>query len=110
MGTSTITLDNSVWTSMSHPEPQVSTFSKPHKPVCLRPTSYISEAAASLLDRRLDLHIVPRTELVSLSSQVRSVTPMELHVCQLIVFLPRHSSMTGLTERISRKEGPSQRR
>ena len=32
--------------------------------------SYISEAAASLLDRRLDLHIVPRTELVSLSSPV----------------------------------------
>lgn len=32
--------------------------------------SYISEAAASLLDRRLDLHIVPPTELVSLSSPV----------------------------------------
>lgn len=30
--------------------------------------SYISEAAASLLDTRLDLHIVPRTELVSFSS------------------------------------------
>ncbi|KAI0315476.1 phosphatidylinositol 3 and 4-kinase-domain-containing protein [Amylostereum chailletii] len=37
---------------------------------CLIPNlSYISEAAASLLDRRLNLHIVPRTELVSLSSQ-----------------------------------------
>ncbi|KIK03471.1 hypothetical protein K443DRAFT_676654 [Laccaria amethystina LaAM-08-1] len=36
---------------------------------CLIPNlSYISEAAASLLDRRLDLHIVPPTELVSLSS------------------------------------------
>ncbi|KAI0051900.1 hypothetical protein FA95DRAFT_1484684 [Auriscalpium vulgare] len=36
---------------------------------CLIPNlSYISEAAASLLDTRLDLHIVPRTELVSLSS------------------------------------------
>jgi phosphatidylinositol 4-kinase type 2 len=33
--------------------------------------SYISEAAASLLDQRLHLHIVPRTELVSLSSPVR---------------------------------------
>jgi hypothetical protein len=32
--------------------------------------SYISEAAASLLDDRLSLNIVPRTELVSLSSQV----------------------------------------
>lgn len=36
---------------------------------CLIPNlSYISEAAASLLDRRLELYIVPRTELVSLSS------------------------------------------
>lgn len=34
--------------------------------------SYISEAAASLLDERLGLNIVPRTQLVSLSSQVRS--------------------------------------
>ena len=32
--------------------------------------SYISEAAASLLDQRLHLYIVPRTELVSLSSSV----------------------------------------
>ncbi|TFY57039.1 hypothetical protein EVJ58_g7265 [Rhodofomes roseus] len=36
---------------------------------CLIPNlSYISEAAASLLDERLDLYIVPRTQLVSLSS------------------------------------------
>ncbi|GJE94494.1 hypothetical protein PsYK624_106640 [Phanerochaete sordida] len=36
---------------------------------CLIPNlSYISEAAASLLDERLELHIVPKTELVSLSS------------------------------------------
>lgn len=35
--------------------------------------SYISEAAASLLDERLDLHIVPRTQLVSLSSPVGTV-------------------------------------
>ncbi|KIY46206.1 hypothetical protein FISHEDRAFT_48152 [Fistulina hepatica ATCC 64428] len=36
---------------------------------CLIPNlSYISETAASLLDRRLELYIVPRTELVSLSS------------------------------------------
>ena len=33
-------------------------------------SSYISEAAASLLDTRLDLHIVPKTQLVSLSSPV----------------------------------------
>lgn len=32
-------------------------------------SSYISEAAASLLDERLSLNIVPRTQLVSLSSQ-----------------------------------------
>ena len=31
-------------------------------------SSYISEAAASLLDERLSLNIVPRTQLVSLSS------------------------------------------
>ncbi|KAF8161071.1 phosphatidylinositol 3 and 4-kinase-domain-containing protein [Crassisporium funariophilum] len=37
---------------------------------CLIPNlSYISEAAASLLDDRLDLHLVPPTQLVSLSSQ-----------------------------------------
>ncbi|KAK2463289.1 hypothetical protein APHAL10511_004944 [Amanita phalloides] len=37
---------------------------------CLIPNlSYISEAAASLLDERLNLHIVPPTRLVSLSSQ-----------------------------------------
>ncbi|KAG2015532.1 phosphatidyl inositol kinase [Coprinopsis cinerea AmutBmut pab1-1] len=37
---------------------------------CLIPNlSYISEAAASLLDTRLDLHIVPPTKLVSLSSE-----------------------------------------
>ncbi|KAF9650860.1 hypothetical protein BDM02DRAFT_3092313 [Thelephora ganbajun] len=37
---------------------------------CLIPNlSYISEAAASLLDRRLEMYIVPRTGLVSLSSQ-----------------------------------------
>ncbi|KAH9040670.1 phosphatidylinositol 3 and 4-kinase-domain-containing protein [Lactarius pseudohatsudake] len=36
---------------------------------CLIPNlSYVSEAAASLLDSRLDLHIVPKTQLVSLSS------------------------------------------
>ncbi|KAI0032247.1 phosphatidylinositol 3 and 4-kinase-domain-containing protein [Vararia minispora EC-137] len=36
---------------------------------CLIPNlSYISEAAASLLDRRLGLNLVPRTELASLSS------------------------------------------
>lgn len=36
-------------------------------------TSYISEAAASLLDDRLSLHIVPPTQLVSLSSPVRRI-------------------------------------
>ncbi|KAM0751287.1 hypothetical protein T439DRAFT_380276 [Meredithblackwellia eburnea MCA 4105] len=36
---------------------------------CLIPgLSYLSESAASLLDRRLESHIVPRTEVVSLSS------------------------------------------
>lgn len=36
----------------------------------LTSTSYISEAAASLLDERLQLYIVPPTQLVSLSSSV----------------------------------------
>lgn len=41
--------------------------------------SYISEAAASLLDERLSLHIVPRTQLVSLSSQVSKGRSSEDH-------------------------------
>lgn len=40
-------------------------------------SSYISEAAASLLDTRLNLHIVPKTQLVSLTSPVS--------LCELIV-------------------------
>jgi len=36
---------------------------------CLIPNlSYLSEAAASLLDRRLQTFIVPRTEVISISS------------------------------------------
>jgi len=38
--------------------------------------SYISEAAASLLDERLRLNIVPRTQLVSLSSPVSLMYPV----------------------------------
>jgi hypothetical protein len=38
-------------------------------------SSYISEAAASLLDSRLNLYIVPPTQLVSFSSPVRLVRP-----------------------------------
>lgn len=33
-------------------------------------SSYVSEAAASLLDERLNLHIVPKTQLVSFASPV----------------------------------------
>jgi hypothetical protein len=43
--------------------------------------SYISEAAASLLDTRLNLHIVPKTQLVSLSS------PVGLHEFLLLLSL-----------------------
>ena len=43
--------------------------------------SYISEAAASLLDSRLNLHIVPKTQLVSFSS------PVSLHELHLSLFL-----------------------
>lgn len=35
--------------------------------------SYVSEAAASLLDDRLNLNIVPKTQLVALSSPVGHV-------------------------------------
>lgn len=42
---------------------------------CLIPNlSYVSEAAASLLDTRLQLNIVPPTQLVSLSSPVSHAT------------------------------------
>jgi phosphatidylinositol 4-kinase type 2 len=48
--------------------------------------SYISEAAASLLDTRLNLNIVPKTELVSLSSPVR-VSPVRWlqHLCVVLL-------------------------
>lgn len=45
-------------------------FSQPFGRACLIPQlSYLSESAASLLDRRLGTHIVPRTEVASLSSR-----------------------------------------
>lgn len=44
--------------------------------------SYISEAAASLLDARLQLYIVPRTELVTFSSPV-SVPLLHSIYCSL---------------------------
>lgn len=43
------------------------------KNMMLTHDSYISEAAASLLDERLQLNIVPRTELVSLASPVSTL-------------------------------------
>jgi phosphatidylinositol 4-kinase type 2 len=42
--------------------------SQPHRASLIPNLSYQSEAAASLLDRLLESHIVPRTEVVSLSS------------------------------------------
>lgn len=42
---------------------------QPFGRACLIPQlSYLSEAAASLMDRRLESHIVPRTDVVNLSS------------------------------------------
>lgn len=42
---------------------------QPFGRACLIPQlSYLSEAAASLIDRRLDANIVPRTEVIELSS------------------------------------------
>lgn len=49
-------------------------FIPPFQTILLNFYSYISEAAASLLDRRLELYIVPPTYLVSLSSPVRRPT------------------------------------
>lgn len=72
MASSSIPLDHPVWSILSHTKFKVilafiSTFTELTRDVYL---SYISEAAASLLDERLSLNIVPRTQLVSLSSQV----------------------------------------
>jgi hypothetical protein len=52
-------------------------------------SSYVSEAAASLLDTRLDLHIVPKTQLVSFSSPVSPHTPLLIPVLE-------HISTTGV--------------
>jgi hypothetical protein len=70
--------------------------------------SYISEAAASLLDQRLHLHIVPRTELVSLSSPVSPI-----RICFFDGFLSdglRLSSMTGWIETLPKREKAYQKR
>lgn len=72
MAPSSIPLDYSVWSILSDTKFKVivafiSTSTHLERNVH---HSYISEAAASLLDERLSLNIVPRTQLVSLSSQV----------------------------------------
>lgn len=72
MAPSSIPLDYSVRSLLSHTKFKVIivfilVFTQFTRNVYL---SYISEAAASLLDERLSLNIVPRTQLVSLSSQV----------------------------------------
>ena len=68
-------MDHSVWACVLDTQSQVSeslTREVENMPRTFC-SSYISEAAASLLDERLELHIVPRTELVSLSSPVRAI-------------------------------------
>lgn len=65
---STTQVDHSLWTCVSNPKSEVCTISSRVGPITQILLSYISEAAVSLLDTRLNLHIVPRTELVSFSS------------------------------------------
>lgn len=43
---------------------------------------YLSEAATSLLDRRLRLYIVPRTEVVSLASPAFHYSPFHRHAAR----------------------------
>ncbi|KAI6046165.1 phosphatidylinositol 3 and 4-kinase-domain-containing protein [Pisolithus marmoratus] len=55
---------------------------------CLIPNlSYISEAAASLLDERLALNIVPRTQLVSLSYAAKKGKPLPEKIGSMQLFL-----------------------
>lgn len=73
MAAQAVSVDYTLRTRLSNPESQVRGHLLQHRPVLSNShvCSYISEAAASLLDERLGLNIVPRTQLVSLSSQVR---------------------------------------
>jgi hypothetical protein len=71
MDSSTVSVDHPIWQDMLDTKFKVSSGFRPVNNSLIS-ASYISEAAASLLDQRLDLYIVPRTQLVSLSSQVRS--------------------------------------
>jgi hypothetical protein len=67
--TPTVSLDYSFWQELPHTKSKVrlSSLLRSHV-LTVQPSSYISEAAASLMDTRLQLNIVPRTELVSISS------------------------------------------
>lgn len=90
MDSSTVSVDHSFWSGVSYSESQVGLYALIHITTCKHDVSfsYISEAAASLLDQRLSLHIVPRTQLVSLSSPVRA-----FHVIPQIMFpLPFHQA------------------
>jgi hypothetical protein len=49
-----------------------------HYDILSQAISYVSEAAASLLDGRLGLYIVPPTHLVSLASPVRNYSFFKL--------------------------------
>ena len=67
-----VQMDHPIWPKLSDPKPEVwvVVYVLLSTRRVLISSSYISEAAASLLDRRLEMYIVPRTGLVSLSSQV----------------------------------------
>ena len=96
----TVQVDYTFWTCMSYSQSQVLILSVRGVLQLMSRRSYISEAAASLLDERLDLHIVPRTQLVSLSSPIRTHIAAVQKPAQ---FSFRHSSMTGSTVKRRRR-------
>ena len=67
---SAVPMADTVREGMSYSQSEVRISSTVRSLSSLRVCSYISEAAASLIDERLSLNIVPKTQLVSLSSSV----------------------------------------
>ena len=110
MDSSTIPMDPSIWPSLSYSKSQVLCycFNSPRHVLILNP-SYISEAAASLLDNRLSLYIVPPTQLVSLSSPVIGYSS-SLAFRFIDVTVTRHFFMTGWIVALPRKASRCQRR
>lgn len=107
MAAQTVQVDYTVWTCMSYPQSQVCRLFWQLGSRLMLHHSYISEAAASLLDERLNLHIVPRTQLVSLSSPVCTHAISSQAYAQSFY---RRSSTTGSIVKRLRKGSHSPRR